>query len=71
VQSVENKCKIYEGRILIQECTAEQKCSLPTKIWSNPMVCSENYYNNKMVEKRKNGDKGDKKSSQGNTTVMS
>jgi hypothetical protein len=35
------------------------------------MVCSENYYNNKMVEKRKNGDKGDKKSSQGNTTVMS
>jgi hypothetical protein len=26
VQSVENKCKIYEGRILIQECTAEEKC---------------------------------------------
>jgi len=35
------------------------------------MICSENYYNNKKVEKRKNGDKGDKKSSQGNTTVMS
>jgi hypothetical protein len=35
------------------------------------MICSENYYNNNKVEKRKNGDKGDKKSSQVNTTVMS
>ncbi len=35
------------------------------------MICSENYYYNNKIEKRKNGDKGDKKSSQGNTTVMS
>jgi hypothetical protein len=33
-------------------------------MWSNPTICSENCRNNKKVEKRKNGDKGDKKSSQ-------
>jgi hypothetical protein len=40
-------------------------------MWSNPTICSENSRNNKKVEKRKNGDKGDKKSSQVNTAVMS
>lgn len=39
-------------------------------MWSNPTICSENCRNNKKVEKRKNGDKGDKKSSQVNTIVM-
>jgi hypothetical protein len=39
-------------------------------MWSNPTICSENCRNNKKVEKRKNGDKGDKKSSQDSSNVM-